>query len=40
LSLLFAGSYSQDEGERTIRALRPDLQDLRRAIELDSNARR
>lgn len=40
LSLLFAGSYSQGEGERTIRALRPDLQDLRRAIELDSNARR
>lgn len=40
LSLLFAGSYSQTEGERTIRALRPDLQDLRRAIALDSNARR
>lgn len=40
LSLLFTGSYSQGEGERTIRALRPDVQDLRRAIELDSNARR
>ncbi|MGC4055183.1 MAG: hypothetical protein QM757_40620 [Paludibaculum sp.] len=40
LSLLFTGSYNQSEGERTIRALRPDLQDLRRAIELDANARR
>ncbi|MBN9658246.1 MAG: zf-HC2 domain-containing protein [Acidobacteria bacterium] len=40
LSLLFTGSYSQGEGERAIRALRPDLQDLRRAIELDAHARR
>ncbi|MGJ5815234.1 anti-sigma factor family protein [Paludibaculum fermentans] len=40
LSLLFAGSYNQAEGERAIRALRPDLQDLRKAIAMDSNARR